>query len=167
MGLKIFFQNFSMFLSPRSMASPTTALLTPSVLNGALAHSQKVMSVDAFGLLVRQYGNGSVKLFDCDFTLVNLAGRQGYKHDVMLDTVASIQGVIRLMAIPPQIIGGFGPFIGSHECCNFVRHFNDAVGGIIIRIVIPQIDFFHLVFLRFDFWDLANRNRGRWGATAN
>jgi hypothetical protein len=35
--------------------------------------------------------------------------------------------------------------------CNLVQHLDDAVGGIEIGIVFPQIDFNHLIFLRFDF----------------
>ena len=96
-----------------------------------------------------------MELLNRHFALVDFTGGQGHEQDVMLNAVAAIQRVIRLMTVSPQIGGCFGVFLGIHERRNLVRHLNDAVSDIKIGIVFPQINFDHFIFLRFDFWGLG------------
>ncbi|CCL05635.1 hypothetical protein BN168_190006 [Clostridioides difficile CD002] len=52
------------------------------------------MSVNAFCLLVRQCGNGSVELLGCELAFVNFIGREGNKQGTMFDAVTTVKRVV-------------------------------------------------------------------------
>jgi hypothetical protein len=104
---RLFQKIFHVFKSPVNGVTDHSLTDALGSGNGALAHSQ-IMSIDAFGLLVRQRSDGGMELFDRHFTLIDFAGGQGHEQNVVLDAIPTIQRVIRLVTVSPQIVGGFG-----------------------------------------------------------
>jgi hypothetical protein len=70
------------------------------------------MGIDAFGLLVRQTGNSSIKLFICNLAFIYFAG--GYRDEqcIMLNTIASVERVMSLIPVSATLIRSFIARVG-------------------------------------------------------
>ena len=73
--------------------------------NSYFTHSKKVVSIDAFCLLVRQGGNGSMELLSCELAFVNLIGRKGNEQGTVFDAIVTVKRVVCFVVMYAALMG--------------------------------------------------------------
>ena len=87
--------------------------------NSRFTHSQEVVSINAFCLLVGQCGDSSMELLICQLAFVNLIGRERSKQRTVFDAVTTVKRVVGFVIIHFALIGLFCFAV----CFKDVKHF--------------------------------------------